>query len=192
MHWARPHTADRLWPSTGGCPELSASPEGRGGCAEPRPHPPQPPQGPDPRALLHLGAWHKQTGASPAPVRLPPATASWKLSTGTLHPASLPVREPPPREDAGPNLTAPHPGSLPLGKGAARLGGGISLLCFPCIVRAWVIEEILQVLLLPSGHGGSPAPFPPLSAAGPYPRSKPRPLKIVLCQAIVPTPSRQH
>lgn len=119
-----------------------------------------------------------------------------------LHPCSLvlhsalPAWESHSQEEllaaACPNPTAPHPRSLPLGKGAARLGGGISLLCFPCIVRAWVIEEILQVLLLPSGHWGSPAPFPPLSAAGLYPHSEPRPLKIALCQAIVPTPSRRH
>lgn len=159
---------------------LSCEPAWReGGCAELCLHPFDPPPKMSP---------YPSEGSQPGPT---PRTHG-KLSRARLHPTSLPMWESPPGEAAGPNLAAPHPGSLPLGKGAARPGGGISLSRFPCIVRAWVIEEILQVLLLPSGHGGSPAPFPPLSAAGPYPRSKPRPLKIALCQAIVPTPSRRH
>lgn len=166
------------------CPgsALSCEPAWRGGgCAELCLHPFDLPPAPD------LPMPFRRQPARPSPPR-----PHGMLSTARLHPTSLPVWESPPGEAAGPNLAAPHPGSLPLGKGAARPGGGISLSRFPCIVRAWVIEEILQVLLLPSGHGGSPAPFPPLSAAGPYPRSKPRPLKIALCQAIVPTPSRRH
>lgn len=147
------------------------------------------PQSPPCRApctLQHVAGWHKQRGTGPA------ATEPWpceKLSTATLHPR---VWVSPPSGGRWPEPHSPSPGSLPLGKGAARLGGGISLARFPCIVPAWVIEEIFQVLLLPSGHGGSPAPFPPLSAARPDPRSAPRPLKIALCQAIVPTPSWRH
>lgn len=171
--------------------------------------PPWPGQAPQPIrrcgvVLSHVYAPHAQIPLCPAAMRVAlagriqpgPAVRGLVESSAwprfTLHPIPPPGCGVSPRGGRWPRSPSPSPRSLPLGKGAARPGGGISLCRFPCIVRAWVIEEIFQVLLLPSAGGGSPAPFPPLSAAGPYPRSEPRPLKIALCQAIVPTPSRPH